>query len=557
MTLPFPRTDRRWLRLAVLVVGLCWPGSMGAQGSGAAPALEDPILRAMSAELERSRDKLQLDQASRPYYIEYSVTDLDEYSADASFGALVLENRQRSRVLRAVVRVGNYDQDSYFGAGQGQVQFAVLGEDELALRHQLWLATDAAYKNAVASLSAKQALLKNLSVKQTVDDFSREPAQRAIDPLVKVEMDAASWRTRVRDLSRLFRQDPEIDSAVNFSWRGSNRYFINTEGTVSRRGYALYVLYFTGTTQAADGMRLTHSRDWVVARPEELPSPEVTTAAARKLIATLGELRRAPIVEDSYRGPVLFAADAAKMIFWNLIGPAITGDQPAPGDTARTTGEFASHYKTRVLPDFLSIEDDPTASSFRGRALVGSYDMDDEGAKARRVSVVERGVLMNYLMGRRPILDFPRSNGHGRAAPGASPVPSFSNLFVRSEQPLTFEQLKQKLIDQCRSMGRPYGYLVESTSNSLVPVVLYRIWVEDGREELVRGAAFAQLDARALRSDLIAAGDDAQADNSNEPIPKAVINPSVLFSELEVRRATQASEKLPSIPPPGLASAAP
>jgi len=544
------------LRLVgLLILCLFLPDSVWAQAAPEVP--DDPVLRAMSLELERAREKLKLEGMPGPYYIEYSVTDLDEYSADASFGAITLENRQRTRVLRAVVRVGDYHQDSYFGAGQGQVQFAVLGEDELALRHQLWLATDAAYKNALAALSTKQAMLKNLVVEQVVDDFSREAAQRSVGALVQMELSTAPWRERVREVSRLFREDPQIDaSTVNFSWRGSNRYFLNTEGTVSRGGNALYVLYFTGTTQAADGMRLMHSRDWVVVRHEELPTPEVTTAEARKLIATLGEMRNAPIVEESYRGPVLFTADAAKMIFWNLLGPAITGDQPPPGDSGRTTGAFAAQYKSRVLPDFLTVVDDPTVASFQGRTLVANYEMDDEGVKAQPVTIVERGVLVNYLMGRRPIQDYPRSNGHGRAAPGASPIPSFSNLFVRSEEPLSFDQLQQKLIELCRNMGRPYGYLVETTSNSLAPLVLYRVWVKDGRKELVRGAFFAQLDTRALRSDIVAAGNDPQADNSNEAIPKAVINPSVLFGELEVRRTTQAQEKLPAIPPPDLAKAA-
>jgi predicted Zn-dependent protease len=514
---------------------------------------DDPILRAMSTEMQRSKDKLQLEQMQRPYYIEYSVTDMDEYAVDATLGVLRFQNRQRSRNLRAVVRVGNYKRDSFFRGGTGQAMFATLGEDEIALRHQLWLATDNAYKNALAAYSAKDSMLKTIVVEHPVDDFSEEPPVQAIGPLVQASIPTEPWRDNMRAVSALFRKDNRIDgSLANFTFRVVNRYFMNSEGTVTRRGSAWYVAYFFATTQAADGQRISLSRDWVMARPEELPTLETLKTEAKKTIATLQALRSAPQVDETYRGPVLFGADAAKHIFWTIVGEAITGDQPPPGNSARTTGAYAAQYKTRVLPDFLTIVDDPTATYAVDRTLVASYDVDDEGVKARPVTVVDKGVLVNYLIGRRPIRDFPHSNGHGRAGANDSPSPNFSNLFVKAEPAFTFAQLKEKLIELCRNQGLDYGYLVESTTSNNAPLLLYRVWVKDGRQELVRDASFNQLDARALRSDIVAAGNDTLADNSNESVPKAVINPSILFSELEIRRTTQSQEKLPEYAPPEL-----
>ncbi len=535
-----------------LLLALYSPGTSFAQSP--APQFDDPILRALSAELQRSKDKLQLEQMQRPYYIEYSVTEVDEYTADATLGVLRFENRQRSRLLRAAVRVGDYKRDSFFRGGQGQATLATIGDDEIALRHQLWLLTDGAYKNALAAYSAKDALFKSIVVEHAVDDFSREPPVEALGPILRAGLSPEPWRNHVRAVSALFRKDPRIDnSMVNFTFRVVNRYFLNTEGTVTRRGHAWYVAFFSASTQAADGQRVNLSRDWVMSRPEELPSLETLKTEAGKMIATLQAMRQAPQVDETYRGPVLFTADAAKHIFWTLVGEAITGDQPAPGGSARTTGAFASQYKTRVLPDFLTIVDDPTATYAVDRTLVASYDVDDEGVKAAPVTVVDKGMLVNYLLGRRPIRDFPRSNGHGRAGAGDSAAPQFSNLFVRAEPAYSFAELKQKLIELCRDQGKPYGYLVESTTTNLAPLVMYKVWAKDGRQELVRDATFAQLDTRALRSDILAAGNDTLADNSNENVPKAVINPSILFSELEVRRTTQSQEKLPEYPPPALA----
>jgi hypothetical protein len=526
--------------------------------AGAKAGADDPVLRAMLAELERSREKLQLKEMQRPYYIEYSINDLQLYSADATFGALRLEQGQRVRLLRAVVRIGGYAQDSFYGQGEGYVELMPQENDELALRHMLWLSTDTAYKNALEALTLKQSMLKDVVVEQPVDDFSREPALQSIQPLVKNEADTQRWREMARSTSALFRRDPQVDSSeAAFRVQTSNRYFVNTEGSITRKGTAVYFFYFGGSTQSADGMRLQRSQGYVMARPQELPSPEKIRADAEKVLDTLAALRQAPVVEDSYRGPVLFSADAANTVFNNLVVPAITGDKPQPGDPARTTGDYASLFKSRVLPTWLSLVDDPTATRFQDQTLVGSYSVDDEGVKAQPVTVVENGTLVNYLVGRRPIRDFPHSNGHGLASPGGSARPSIGNLFVRASESYPVEQLKKRMLDMCRDQGRPYGYLVETTGPDLAPRMLYRVYVKDGHQELVRGAVFGQLDARALRNDLLAAGNDPDVESRPDPVPSTIVTPSLLFEELEIKRADRIREKLPQYPPPALSAGAP
>ncbi|MGH9492038.1 MAG: metallopeptidase TldD-related protein [Terriglobales bacterium] len=552
-------TARRTLRqlCAAFLLALSLAG-MAQTAPAAKPGSDDPVLRAMLAELERSQQKLQLKEMQRPYYIEYSISELQFYSADATFGALRLEQGQRVRILRAVVRIGNYTQDSFFGQGEGHVEIVPQENDELALRHMLWLATDTAYKNALEALTFKQSLLKDLVVEQPVDDFTREPALQSIQPLIKNEADSKRWRELARSTSALFRRDRQVDSSeAAFRVQVNNRYFVNTEGSITRRGTAVYFFYFGGSTQAPDGMRLQRSQGYVVARPEELPSPEKIRAEADKLLATLAALRQAPVVEDSYRGPVMFSADAANTVFYNLVVPAITGDKPQPGDPSRTTGDYASLFKSRVLPPFLSLVDDPTLTRFQDQTLVGSYTVDDEGVKAQPVTVVENGTLVNYLIGRRPIRDFPRSNGHGLAPPGASARPGIGNLFVRASESFPVEQLKKRLLDLCRDQGRPYGYLVETTGPDLAPRLIYRVYVNDGHQELVRGAVFGQLDTRALRNDLLAVGNDADLEGRPDPVPNSLVTPSLLFEELEIKRADRIKEKLPQYPPPALSAEAP
>ena len=186
---------------------------------------------------------------------------------------------------------------------------------------------------------------------------------------------------------------------------------------------------------------------------------------------------------------------------------------------------------------------------------MGKYEVDDEGVKAMPVSIIENGKLVNYLMGRAPIRDFATSNGHGRArVPQNAPGPSLGNMIVRSSETSSPEQLKKKLIELCQRRTLPYGYYVETLGPQRVPRLLYKVWVKDGHQELVRGAVFGDLDTRTLRNNLIAAGNDVNVENLPLNIPHSIVNPSILFDELEVKRANANKEKLPEYPAPAVAS---
>jgi TldD protein len=515
----------------------------------------DPVLKAMLAELRRSQEKLQLGQLQRPYYIDYQVTELQDYIADATLGAIRGDQANIGRLVRVVVRIGDYRQDSYFGEGVGSLEVMPTDDNELALRHQIWLATDKAYKAALNGLTQKQAALKNVESDNDLVDFSQEKPAQSVRDLAKLGVNLDTWKQNLRTTSDLFRSDPALESSGAYlQFRILNRYFVNTEGTVSRSGKALYNFSLSGATQADDGMRIERSRAYVVTQPEELPKPEEIARDAKELIGTFEKLRKAPLVEDDYRGPVLFSADAAASLFERLIVPNVLGIRPELGNPARTRGEFNSYYKGRVLPDFFTVVDDPQANKLDGRTLAGSYDVDDEGVAAQPLTLVDKGVLVNYLLGREPIRDFPHSNGHGRSPLAGAPRPSISNLTFKAANGASFEDLKKKLLQMCKDQGRPYGYYVETTGPQLTPRLLWRVYVNDGHMELVRGAVFRELDTRALRSDIIAAGNETYVYNRSEPLASSIVAPSLLFGELDIQRANRTREKLPQYPAPGLGS---
>jgi predicted Zn-dependent protease len=514
----------------------------------------DPILKAMREELDRSKSKLKMDNVSAPYYIEYRLSDVDEYDAEAAFGALRQDQRVHGRNLRIVVRVGDYKQDSYYGPGTGIVTFAPLDNDPTALRRELWIATDRAYKAASEALASKKALLSQYTTDQPFVDFSRASSIESLSPVVKLDFKAEAWKENLEKATDLYRSDPKIQALDAYlRFRAVNEYFENTEGASVRQGYSVYSLNLSAETQAEDGMQLGRSPFYVARSPDELPSQQKLLADTAKMIRTLKELREAPMVEEDYRGPILFSNDAASDVLDGMIGENILGIRPKPGGSARTVGEFSSNYKSRVLPAFLSVVDDPTMKLFQGKTLIGSYEIDEEGVRVAPLIVIKDGLLVTYLLGREPIRDLADSNGRGRATPGQPPSANIGNLILQAKETSSPEELKKKLIEMCKQENKPYGYYAE-TLVGFNPRLLYRVYVSDGHEELVRGAIFNELDTRTLRNNLVAAGDDPLVSNREGAVPTTVISPSILFDELEVKRTDKKNPKLPEYSAPGLTS---
>jgi len=518
-----------------------------------AAAKGDALLEALLTELDRSKAQLKMDGVQPPYYIEYRVNDVDDFNAEAAFGALRESQRSRLRVLRVVVRIGDYQEDSYYNQGMGSATILPLDDDPIALRRQIWLLTDEAYKAAADAYAEKLSALKQFTADQNpVDDFAHAPEVSAIGQTVTMKVDANAWDNTVQKLSSLYRDYPEIQSlSASARFSAINDYFVNTEGTIVRNGRATATVTVSGGTQAQDGMRLNRTPYWTEERPEDLPPQGELLKETAKMLESLKALREAPIVEESYRGPVVFAPDAADDIIAGLVGANVLGRKPQLGRPNRTNGAFATSYKTRVLPRFVSVFDDPTLKQFQGKKVLGGYDVDSEGVKAQAVTVIDSGTLQNYLMGRQPIRDFPASNGHGRASPGSSPQPSVGTLIVKTSEPEPAESIKRKAVELASEQNKPYAYRVDTLGppgNS--PRLLYRVYVKDRHEELVRGAVFNELDVRALRNDLVALGDDPLLSNRMGGVAQTVICPSLLFDELEVKRADTSKEKLPEYPPP-------
>jgi TldD protein len=525
-----------------------------------ADAEKDPVLKAMLVELDRSRKQLQLKDFEKPFFIQYRIEEIEDYQTKADFGASLGNDHRHQRIARVTVRVGDYKIDSST-RGDGSTQLAALDDDPLALRAGLWQATDQAYKAALSAYAHKQAQLKQVQTPPQQDDFSRETPVISLEDTMHLDLDDAAkrepWSKRVSEASGLYRTDPalkvnagEVQYATSvFHARVVNTYLVNSEGAIVRKGITSYEQSFAVGTQAADGMHLDRSYQTNGAALADLDSAQVFNQHATALIASLSDLRKAPLVEEEYHGPVLLSADAASDAVHELIAPSVTAVRPEMGTEARTKGAFASSYHARVLPDFLDVVDDPSLKSLNGRTLVGAYKIDDEGVPAQTVKLIADGRLENYLIGREPVRDFPKSNGHGRAPLTGPARPAISVLDVTAHQGITDAELNQKLLAIGKDRGLKSMYFVETLGPELTPRLLYKIG-SDGKRELVRGATLDDLDQRALRSGVVAAGKEPYIANYNGLVPETILAPALLFDDVTIRRANEKNDKLPFYPPP-------
>ena len=523
-----------------------------------ASQVNDPLLHGMQQELDREKGLL-LPGMQKPYFIEYRLDDIATYEAVANYGALTQEALNHQRVIRVTVRIGDYAMDNSSTRGDGAIELAPTDDNPLALQYALWTATDTAYKNALRAYSAKQAALKQFQSAQNQQDFAQAKPIVQVSPLVTLDLDRNEWKRRITEASGLYASDPEVRSfaesvqysTANIRGIALNRYLVNTEGTMVREGYAGYNGAISVGGQAADGMRLSRDNGTIATSAKELESASAFRKRVIDDLKSFNELRNAPVVSaEDYHGPVLFSGDAVADVFTRLFVPNVEADRPEMGTTARTTGAYSSSYKSRILPDVLSVTDDPLQTKFNGKGLLGAYTIDDEGVPAQSVEIVEHGKLENFLIGREPVKDFATSNGHGRAAPAQAPHSRSGVVLIKTDQPLSKEQLNQRLLAMAKEQGKDV-YAVETLGGELLPRLLYRVKA-DGTRQLVRGAVFDELDNRSLRSGIVAVGNDPYVSNLLGVVPQTIIAPSMLFDDVGVKRATLEQQKLPYYAPPAL-----
>ncbi len=558
--------------VAMTQAAMLMPGATFA-GPPDTPAITkpSPLIGAMQTELERSF-KVLGGQDPRAYFIGYTITETQRAEVSGSNGALLSSSEGRNRWLQVSVRTGTYTLDNTHKVGEQRVASGGPGtaipvdNDEQVVRRAIWLETDGQYRNAAEALikirSSKE--VKADTAEGRAPDFSHEQPHKSIEPEVSFTLDRKPWEEKVRAYTKTFRESPDIlNSIVTFSALAQNAYLVNTEGTQLQSGQIRYRLELFIQGKASDGMNIEryYNFDWV--DPKDAPSDKEVATASATLRKEMEGLVKAPLNEPSV-GPALLTGRAAAVFFHEVFGHRAEGHRQKDISEGQT---FAKKVGEPILPEFLSIVDDPTEKKEGHEDLLGYYRFDDEGVSTHEVVLVDHGVLKNFEMSRSPLADFPHSNGHGRRQLGATPVSRQGNLIVRSNKAVTNTQLRAKLIELVKAQNKQYGLLIDDIAGGFTftgrgqpqafqvqPLVVYKVFADGQPDELVRGVDIVGTPLAALTK-IVATGDTAEVFNGycgaeSGSVPVSAVAPAILTSELEVQKKQADTDAPPILPPP-------
>jgi TldD protein len=565
-------TSMRFLRSLFSL--LLFPALTLAQASHSAGAnAPDALMNALTGELNRASTSLA-KTAQPPYFISYSVDDTHTLVVVGVEGALVNSTSDHSRIADISVRVGDHQLDSTHGGAHRTAIHSValpIEDDPAALARVLWQGTDYEYRQAMNSFLQSKGS-NEVRAKDEDDnsaDFSTEQPHVSLpQPEAAHPLEAKLLEQKAREYSGLFRKYPEVYySTVVFQYRQTDRYFASTDGTKVVTPDRLMRMYVLAATRADDGMDMMRTEFFDSLTPEGMPSDAEVGSRIEKMATDLKKLRTAPTIEP-YAGPALLSGRAAAVFFHEVLGHRLEG-QRQRGDNEGQT--FAKQIGQKVLPDFLTVVDDPTQRKLGDTLLSGYYQYDDEGQPAQRVDLIDSGVLKSFLMSRMPVKGFDHSNGHGRAQTGLFPVGRQGNLIVSSSKKVADADLRKALLDEIKKQGKPYGLYFEDISGGftltqrqtpqafqVMPVMVWKVYADGRADELVRGVNIVGTPLTVLTR-IMLTGDktevfDGECGAESGSIPVAAAAPAMLISEVEVAKQEQQHQRPPILPPPGSAA---
>jgi TldD protein len=557
---------RSFAQLAVVSVAVCCGIPLAALSS---PPHADVLMETMQRELQRATTSLAKSDPA-PYFLSYTVNDAEGVTVAGENGSILISSSFHRRQGDVVMRVGAAALDNTHGQSRpsGIVSGGLpLRDDADAIARVLWEMTDQEYDQASAAfvrVKTNQAVQSEEEDKSP--DFSQEAPQKRVEgPAIKVSFDQKAWTEKIRRLSAGFLKHREVYDSIVLLQQGTNRsYLATSEGTALEQPSAMSRLLIEGQTRADDGMELLRVETFQAASPDGLPSEAELAAKVEKISADLAALRAAPEAEP-YAGPAMLSGRAAAVFFHEVLGHRLEGHRQRDEREGQT---FTKKINQLVLPSFLTVVDDPTLKELNGVKLAGTYDFDDEGVPAARVTAVENGVLKNFLTSRMPITGFSTSNGHGRKQAGLMPTGRQGNLIVTSTKTVSDAELRQKFIEEIKKQGKPYGLYFEDiqggftlTTRALpqafqvIPVMVWRVYADGRPDELVRGVDIVGTPLLSLNN-IVLTGDTLQVFNGicgaeSGQVAVSAAAPAMLFSEIEVQKRGKGTERPPLLPPPG------
>lgn len=537
------------------------------------PSARSPVLDIMLEENQRWAKKLASVSAAPAYYLGYQLLDQRRVIIEADGGGVIDDRDESDRFLDVEVRVGSpaldnrHPIDDPRGQNEALIRrtYAPFGKDSEALRTAFWLETDRRYREAAMQWGYVLRDKSTGSQKDEAADFVREPKEVYIQRAVTLDFDKKYWVDRMRKCSRDTLHYPNgkaTRATCTVMFERDTMYLVNSEGTQLQTSWTVARLMVTAGVKAPDGEGLARLEQRFARTPADLPNAEQEAKMVAKVATELAALHDAPVA-DPYVGPAILQGRAAGVFFHEVFGHRIEGHRQKDQTSGRT---FSSKVGEQIMPDWLTVYDDPTLTQLNHHPLIGFYRFDDEGVRAQRAKLVENGVLEGFVMGRNPIPGFPKSNGHGRKELGSFAVSRQGNTVVEAKRSVDDDVLVKQLISEVKRQKKPFGMIFTDISGGFTqtstfepqsfkvhPTMAYRIY-PDGKRELVRGVDIVGTPLTALGS-IVSAGRSVETFNGtcgaeSGWVPVSASAPSLLVEKLELERRPQPPDRSPVLPSP-------
>ena len=529
-------------------------------------------IKLMKAELKRG---LKTYQKQKPpiYYLSYTYKDTQTTKISAEANGHYLTDSWRDTDLEVAARAGSpkmdntrtlKNQDENVDFVWASLVPVPQADNHLAFRRQLWQLTQSAAEKAQSDFHRVEADAQTASERQdNSDDFVFPPQSSFCHQEPAVTVDVKRLEEMLVRLSNMVRGRPEVlESSFSFRLEQGHRYFVDSVGSEIVTPFLFMRLAYSFDGMTQDGLSLSRGKTYDVLREQDLPDEETLRADMEISLRELRELKAAPEAEP-ITVPAILKNRAMAVFVHEVLGHRMEGHRQKQDSFGKT---FTSKIGQEVTAPFITIVDDATLRFFNGEPLRGFYEYDDEGVKVRPVTLVENGVLREFLMSSSPINGFPVSNGHGRRSYGNSPVARMGVTRLISSETIPYDELEAKLLEEVKKQNKPYGYVIDDLSGGftltgtffpqvfkLEPKYVYRIY-PDGRKEVVRGADIVGTPLVSF-SKILATADDYAVFNGvcgaeSGWVPVSAIAPSVLLESLEIEKTAKGTQKPPVLPAP-------
>lgn len=556
------------------------------------------IIKAMQDELNRNMQELRLKNYADPFYISYTLADINTLYTSASLGALLYADTTLDRTWFIRVLTGNYqlNDENFSGEGMRNGNIEYLGlpldNDYYGIRRSFWVATDNVYKSASQTYKNKMLTLEKNKMDADdlpIADFSKEEMVHIRTSDCLLQFDFAKYKNLVKEVSEEFLSYPDIvNSSVSLFGFSGKFIFINSEGTQTSIISNILALFLQASMLNEDGLEQVNQLVYYYTRPEEVPEAVIFKEDAKQLVSNLKAVTQAPRFDDYYAGPVLFLNQSVGEILlkdlFNGNNSLIAYREPLYS-TAQMSLFYGSNEESlenkinrKIFHENINITAYPYLNEYKQTTLIGSFEVDAEGVKPPdTLMLVENGFLRTLLNGRTPTRYVPQSNGHNRYAIGYRAMSRLVGpgvMEINYKQGKNIAELKQELIAHAKSEGLDYAIIVKpmQAGSTFKPINIYKINLETGKEKLVSSSYFNPLPKNFLK-DILGASENKTVyntfytgsgfgedkftlndDNGAVPsgLPVSLIIPdALLLREVEVSKSTKPLTKnLPIIDSP-------